>query len=80
MLDAGGLLGEGVELGVQQGLSPAEILSAWKGARLHLVDPRRAFEATECVDLANYPQEREDELHDESAGRSCAGASATRDR
>jgi hypothetical protein len=90
---------------------------------LHLVDPRRAFEATEYVDLANHSQERQDELHDqtvermqplggakpraiermaalaaravaavadrrsgerlppdESAGRSCAAASATRDR
>jgi Methyltransferase domain len=69
LLNARGLLGEGVELGVQQGLFSAEILSSWKGARLHLVDPWRAFEATEYVDIATYSQERQDELHDETVER-----------
>jgi hypothetical protein len=56
-------------VGVQQGLFSAEILSAWKGVRLHLVDPWRAFEATEYVDIANHSQERQDELRDETVER-----------
>jgi len=44
LLDALGLNGEGVEIGVQHGVFSKSILSRWSSGRLHLVDPWSVLE------------------------------------
>jgi hypothetical protein len=58
-----GLIGVGVEVGVQNGNYSAWILHRWAGARLISVDPWAADEADAYVDVANVEQRRHEELY-----------------
>jgi hypothetical protein len=57
------LLGEGVEVGVQQGLFSEHILRFWKGALLYSIDPWMEFPAADYIDIANVPQAQQTELY-----------------
>ena len=63
-----GLLGCGVEVGVQSGLFSAALLEAWHGKHLISVDPWRAAEA-EYHDSANAPQATQDANYEETVRR-----------
>lgn len=53
-LNSVGLLGEGVEIGVEYGGNAHQILSSWKGSKLHLVDPYIKWPDEEYCDMANH--------------------------
>jgi len=59
LLEAKGLLGKGVEVGVCEGEYSLYLLSTWKGDRLYSVDPWKAF-GEEYTDINNAHQD----LHD----------------
>lgn len=44
-LNSCGLLGEGVEIGVDEGFFAAELLKTWKGAKLYGIDPYKDYSA-----------------------------------
>jgi hypothetical protein len=69
VLNARGLLGEAVEVGVQSGLFSEVILNEWKGRRLHLVDPWLSAPAEEYIDRSNVSQERHDHIYAEALDR-----------
>ena len=56
LLNRRGLLGTGVEVGVQKGRYSEFILRNWRGERLISVDPWLEAAADEYVDRANVPQ------------------------
>lgn len=56
-----GLTGTGVEVGVARGDFAATLLSSWWGERLILVDPWRAQPRADYVDVANVPDEQQNE-------------------
>jgi hypothetical protein len=63
MLNARGLTGCGVEVGVRDGWFSEMLLDRWRGRHLISVDPWREFGADEYKDLSNVEQARQDELH-----------------
>lgn len=65
-----GLLGEGAEIGTWVGRYAHRILGAWKGRRLHCVDPWIHFEsAAGYIDLCNQDQGQMDRWFDEARTR-----------
>jgi hypothetical protein len=54
ILNAMGLVGEGVEVGVLHGDYSSYLLHTWKGRLLHSVDPWRAFEGGDYVDSHHF--------------------------
>ncbi len=63
-----GLLGCGVEIGVQQGLFSESVLSRWEGKHLISVDPWRAA-GGDYHDEANVSQESHDSYYQETVER-----------
>ncbi|HEY4810657.1 MAG TPA: class I SAM-dependent methyltransferase [Solirubrobacteraceae bacterium] len=68
LFNARGLIGCGVEVGVQQGLFSQSLLNSWNGRHLISVDPWKAAEA-DYHDAANVTQEQHDALYDETVKR-----------
>lgn len=64
-----GLIGVGVEIGVQTGNYSAWILHRWAGARLISIDPWRTDDPDAYVDVANVEQRRPEELFDSTRHR-----------
>ncbi len=64
-----GLLGEGVEVGVQHGLYSEHILRQWEGRLLYSVDPWVRFPPDQYLDIANVPQERQTDYYRETIRR-----------
>lgn len=60
MLNARGLVGEGVEVGVWRGDFALSILDRWKGRCLHLVDPWAPQTPTEYRDILNVSTAAQD--------------------
>jgi hypothetical protein len=60
VLNARGLTGEGVEVGVQLAVFSCVILTSWRGRRLYSVDPWLELSGEEYVDSSNVPQETQD--------------------
>jgi hypothetical protein len=63
LLNRLGLTGVGAEVGVQSGAFSAWILHRWAGATLISIDPWRAADPEEYIDIANVEQARHDELY-----------------
>lgn len=63
LLNRLGLVGVGAEVGVQSGAFSAWILHRWAGASLISIDPWRAADPDEYIDIANVEQSRHDELY-----------------
>lgn len=63
------LLGEGAEVGVQEGRFSAHLLEHWGGARLYSVDPWLRQDPSEYRDVANLPQDRQDLHHRRTMAR-----------
>jgi len=61
MLNEAGLLGEGVEIGVNEGDFSEHVLGHWKGKKYHLVDPWMHQTMQVYDDVNNKPQEVQDE-------------------
>ena len=59
ILNARGLTGRGVELGVQTGWYSEQLLSTWRGETLYLVDPWKEF-GDEYLDGSNVSQEEQE--------------------
>jgi hypothetical protein len=69
-LNERGLDGEGVEVGVQRGHYAAALLRAWKGRRLHCVDPWSDMtQDPRYVDVGNVPQQQQDRNYEEATRR-----------
>ncbi len=68
MFNSRGLLGCGVEVGVQQGLFSESLLNAWRGKHLISVDPWRAAEP-DYHDTANVTQAKHDSYYQETLRR-----------
>lgn len=68
LFNSRGLLGCGVEVGVQAGLFSEALLNSWHGKHLISVDPWRVAEA-DYHDSANAPQEKHDSNHEETVQR-----------
>ena len=68
LFNARGLLGCGVEIGVQQGLFSESLLTRWKGKHLISVDPWREAGA-DYLDGANVAQDAHDRFHRETLER-----------
>lgn len=64
-----GLVGEGVEVGVQAGLYSEVILRQWMGRRLFSVDPWREWPKDSYQDPANVAQQRQEQLYLEAKQR-----------
>lgn len=62
-----GLFGEGVEIGVFRGEFSRLLLQAWKGQRLHSVDPWRSFDPEVFVDSCNVS----DDIHQQRYELTC---------
>jgi hypothetical protein len=60
VLNARGLTGEGVEVGVQLAVFSCLILKSWRGRRLYSVDPWLEYDVGEYVDSSNVSQEVQD--------------------
>jgi hypothetical protein len=69
LLNARMLLGEGVEIGVEQGYFSEIILSRWTGRRLYSIDPWRKFPDENYRDTANVSDEQQDFRYAETADR-----------
>jgi hypothetical protein len=69
ILNGRGLLGEGVEVGVQHGRFSEFILQHWRGRVLYSVDAWKAFPRTEYRDVLNVSQEEQDRVYDEARQR-----------
>src|SRR4051812_33640230 len=69
VLNARGLVGCGVEVGVQRGLYSSHLLQNWNGAHLISVDPWMHDESGEYVDIANRAQADQDALFQETCDR-----------
>lgn len=66
LLNARGLMGTGVEVGVQRGFFSAHILTHWGGEKLISVDPWLAQDQASYVDIANQPQDVQDSFYQET--------------
>lgn len=69
VLNARKLLGEGAEIGVQNGYFSEAILNVWQGSRLYSVDPWREFPDTSYVDISNVSQNEQDQYYRKTAER-----------
>lgn len=69
ILNARGLLGDGVEVGVQQGEFSEWILMHWKGRTLYSVDPWREFSKDVYQDTSNLPQAKQEDFYRETVDR-----------
>jgi hypothetical protein len=72
LLNDRGLLGVGVEVGVQRGLFSEFILQQWRGRLLLSVDPWLAAPGDEYRAVGNVPQEEHDERYAEAQQRLAA--------
>jgi hypothetical protein len=63
ILNVLGLTGEGLEVGVLYGNYSAYILRAWKGKKLHSVDPWRHFAEGDYVDMNNHSDDTFEEIY-----------------
>jgi FkbM family methyltransferase len=69
LLNARGLFGCGVEVGVKQGEYSAHLLQHWVGRHLISVDPWMTDAAEAYVDIANVPQDEQERFHQETVAR-----------
>jgi FkbM family methyltransferase len=69
VLNARGLFGCGVEIGVQRALYSAQLLAAWKGSHLISIDPWSEAPSQEYIDIANVAQAEHDRIYDEACRR-----------
>ena len=69
VLNARGLFGCGVEIGVQRALYSAELLKAWNGSHLISVDPWSEAPSAEYIDIANVKQAEHDRIYAEACNR-----------
>lgn len=69
VLNARGLFGCGVEIGVQRALYSAQLLASWKGAHLISVDPWSEAPSAEYIDIANVKQAEHDRIYAEACNR-----------
>lgn len=69
LLNARGLFGCGVEVGVKQGEFSAHLLQHWAGRHLISVDPWLSDAAEAYVDIANVPQDQQEQFHRETVAR-----------
>lgn len=68
-LNARGLFGCGVEIGVQRALYSAHLLASWKGSHLISVDPWSEAPSEDYIDIANVAQAEHDRIYDEACRR-----------
>lgn len=69
LLNRRGLVGTGVEIGVQRGRNSEFLLTHWRGARLISVDPWSEAPAGDYVDRANVAQDVQDARYRETLDR-----------
>ena len=69
LLNALGLIGPGIELGVFKGKFSEHILEHWDGGRLFSIDPWRAAPADRYIDISNVSQDEQDANHAETCRR-----------
>lgn len=69
LLNARGLLGVGVEVGVKQGLFSEHVLMQWQGRYLISIDPWCEDDAVAYVDIANVPQPQHEAYFTETSNR-----------
>jgi Methyltransferase domain len=69
LLNRRGLVGCAVEIGVKRGEFSELLLRRWQGRHLISVDPWRAAEPDDYVDVANVSQEQHDAFHAETVER-----------
>jgi FkbM family methyltransferase len=69
VLNARGLFGCGVEIGVQRALYSAQLLAAWKGSHLISIDPWSEAPSAEYIDIANVKQAEHNRIYDEARNR-----------
>jgi FkbM family methyltransferase len=69
VLNARGLYGCGVEIGVQRALYSAHLLASWKGSHLISVDPWSEAPSKDYIDIANVAQADHDRIYDEACRR-----------
>jgi hypothetical protein len=69
LLNARGLLGVAVEVGVKQGLFSELILKQWQGRHLISIDPWFEDDAAAYEDIANVPQQQHEAFFAEANGR-----------
>jgi FkbM family methyltransferase len=69
VLNARGLFGCGVEIGVQRALYSAQLLASWKGSHLISVDPWSEAPSAEYIDIANVKQAEHDRIYAEARNR-----------
>lgn len=69
LLNERGLVGCGVEVGVQTGLYSETLLRTWQGAHLISVDPWREDAPDAYVDIANRPQDAQDANYEATRAR-----------
>lgn len=60
------LLGEGVEVGVFQGVYSAWILKRWEGKKLYSVDSWKSFSKEEYVDMVNLSDEEMEKYYQDA--------------
>ncbi len=63
VLNARGLCGRGVEVGVKHGQFSEYVLDLWKGQVLYSVDPWREDAPGQYVDVANVPQDEQERFY-----------------
>ena len=69
VLNARGLFGCGVEIGVQRALYSAQLLAAWQGSHLISIDPWSEAPSQDYIDIANVAQAEHDRIYDEACRR-----------
>lgn len=68
ILNARGILGEGVEVGVHRGDFSKLILDSWQGSKLYSVDPWLEF-GEDYIDQCNVKQDSQDKLYRETVAK-----------
>ncbi len=69
LLNARGLTGKGVEIGVKTGLYSNELLTYWKGEELISIDPWLSAPAEEYVDRSNVSQDEFEDYYRQTRER-----------
>ena len=69
LLNARGLFGCGVEVGVKEGEYSAHLLERWHGAHLISVDPWAEDAPDAYVDIANVPQDIQEQFYQRTVAR-----------
>jgi len=69
LLNARGLLGRGVEIGVKLGVYSDSLLSSWRGEELVSIDPWLSADPDEYVDRSNVSQDEFDRYYEETRER-----------